>query len=393
MKILFLNYEYPPLGGGAGNATQYLLREYAHIPGLEVHLVTSSADGSYHHFQVGNGAVTVHCVPIGKNSKTLHFQSIFDLLRYSWSGYRFARKLLSQGDFDAIHAFFSVPCGVQACLLGRQFKIPFIVSLRGADVPGFSERFAVLYTFLKPLIRRVWRHAYKVVAASEGLKKLAHTTNASQKISVITNGIDITEFAPATVREIDGYIRILCVSRMTPRKGIRYLIRAMRLILEKDAARKLELWIVGEGDELASLKQSAGDLGIAKNVKFFGRVEHDKLLFYYQLADIFCLPSLNEGMSNALLEALASGLPLVATVTGGTKELVQDGENGFFIKQHSAVDIAEKLETLQRDEALRKRFGQASRRRAEAMSWKNVAIEYHHLYEEAITKKCPVVEL
>jgi glycosyltransferase involved in cell wall biosynthesis len=386
MKVLFLNYEYPPLGGGAGNATQYLLKEYAHIPDLEVHLVTSSADGAYHHFQVGNGAVTVHSVPIGKNSKTLHFQSIFDLLRYSWSGYRFGKKLLSQGDFDAIHAFFSVPCGVQACLLGRQFKIPYIVSLRGADVPGFSERFSLLYAFLRPLIRRVWRRAYAVVAASQGLKKLAHTTNASQKISVIGNGIDITEFAPAKVREVDGYIRILCVSRMTPRKGIRYLIQAMQIILRKDATRKLELWIVGEGDELQSLKRSATDLGVAKNVKFFGRVEHNKLLFYYQLADIFCLPSLNEGMSNALLEALASGLPLVATVTGGTEELVRDGENGFFIKQHSAVDIAEKLEILMRDEASRQRFSQASRERAEAMSWKNVAAEYHHLYQEA-TKK------
>lgn len=387
MKVLFLNYEYPPLGGGAGNATQYLLKEYAHIPDLEVHLVTSSVDGSYHHFQVGNGAVTVHCVPIGKNSKTLHFQSIFDLLRYSWSGYHFAKKLLSQGDFDAIHAFFSVPCGYMALCLSKRYNIPYIVSLRGADVPGFSERFSLLYTFLKPLIRRVWQHAYKVVAASEGLKKLAHMTDVSQKISVIGNGINITEFAPAKVREIDGYIRILCVSRMTPRKGIRYLILALQLILQKDATQKLELWIVGEGDELESLKQLARVSGVAENVKFFGRVEHNKLLFYYQLADIFCLPSLNEGMSNALLEALASGLPLVATVTGGTEELVQDGENGFFIKQHSAVDIAEKLEKLIADETLRKRFGQASRRRAEMMSWKNVATEYHHLYQEAITKK------
>lgn len=386
MKVLFLNYEYPPLGGGAGNATQYLLKEYAHIPDLEVHLVTSSVDGAYHHFQVGNGAVTVHCVPIGKNSKTLHFQSILDILRYSWSGYRFAKELLSQGHFDAIHAFFSVPCGAQACILGRKFKIPYIVSLRGADVPGYSERFASIYFFLKPIIRKVWSRATNVVANSAGLRILALQTNQAQEISVITNGINIEEFAPAEVREVDGYIRILCVSRMTPRKGIRYLIQAMKTLLEKDNTRKLELWIVGEGDELESLKQSAKDLNIAEKVKFFGRVEHEKLLFYYQLADIFCLPSLNEGMSNSLLEALASGLPLVATVTGGTEELVSDGENGFFIKQHSVEDIAEKLEKLISDEALRVRFGETSRRRAEMMSWKNVAESYNQLYQKAVKK-------
>lgn len=385
MKILFLNYEYPPLGGGAGNATEYLLKEYAHIPDLEVHLVTSSIDGAYHEFQVGNGSVKVHTVPIGKNQKTLHFQSLYDILRYSWSGYRFGKKLLAQGGFDAIHAFFGVPCGVQAYLLGKRFQLPYIVSLRGADVPGFSERFSLLYAVLKPLIRFVWKRAHSVVAASEGLKKLAHITTPSQAISVITNGINIHEFHPAEVREEDGYIRILCVSRLTPRKDIRSLILALEHLLKNDAERRLELWIVGEGDELEALKELAHVRGIERNVKFFGRVAHDKLLFYYQLADIFCLPSLNEGMSNALLEALASGLPLVATVTGGTEELVTDGVNGFFIEQRSSEDIAEKIEKLMVDLPLRQRFGQASRFRAEAMSWKNVATEYVALYQK-VTK-------
>jgi glycosyltransferase involved in cell wall biosynthesis len=382
MKILFLNYEYPPLGGGAGNATAYLLKEYAKMPDLEVHLVTSSVDAEEHHLTISE-RIFVHSLPIGKDTRTLHFQSIFDVLRYSWSGYRFAKKLLSEGHFDAIHAFFSVPCGVQASLLGRQFKLPYIVSLRGADVPGYSERFTALYIILRPIIRRVWKRAAAVVSNSAGLRELALETNDRQEILIIPNGVDTEEFRPAETKERDGYVRILCVSRLTPRKGIRYLIQAMKLLLAKDASRKAELWIVGEGDEMAALTQSAGELGVASQVKFFGRVEHSKLAAYYQTADIFCLPSLNEGMSNTLLEAIASGMPIVATVTGGTEELVTDGENGLFVKQRSAEDLAEKLERLISDEALRERFGRASRVQAETMSWKNVADRYIALYRKS----------
>lgn len=383
MKVLFLNYEYPPLGGGAGNATAYLLKEYSHIADLEVHLVTSSVDDSAHHFFVGNN-ITVHSIPIGKNGKNVHHQSEKDLLTYAWRGYHFADKLLKKEKFDVIHAFFTVPCGYMAMKLGKKYNVPYIVSLRGADVPGYSERFTMLYSLLRPLTRRIWSLASNVVSNSSGLRILAIKTNPVQEISIIPNGIDIAEFKPSEEKENDGYVRILCVSRLTPRKGINYLIEAMKLLLTTDANRKIELWIAGEGDATASLKQLSGELGITNKVKFFGLVAHENLAKHYQMADIFCLPSLNEGMSNTMLEALASGMPIVATVTGGTEELVGNGENGFYVDQKSPKDLAEKLEKLIVDTDLRKRFGEASRTRAEKMSWKNVATAYYDLYQKTL---------
>jgi glycosyltransferase involved in cell wall biosynthesis len=115
-------------------------------------------------------------------------------------------------------------------------------------------------------------------------------------------------------------------------------------------------------------------------VKFFGRVAHEKLTSFYGLADVFVLPSLNEGMSNTMLEALASGLPIIATVTGGTEELVSDGENGLYIEKGSPIDITLKLEIIFTDEGLRKKMGEASRVRAEQMSWGSVAKRYAELY-------------
>ena len=214
------------------------------------------------------------------------------------------------------------------------------------------------------------------------------------------------------MREHDGYFRILSVGRLTPRKGLRFLIRAMGILNEKTSSfvipakagiqienpgsrvkpgmtnedksgmtdgKKVELWLVGDGEERPVLEALAKECGVAVQVKLFGAVPHGELPKYYGLADVFCLPSLNEGMSNTVLEAIAAGLPIVATVTGGTEELVTDGENGYFVKQESPEDLAEKLSVLVSDDALRKRMGEASRKRAMSMNWKVVAEKFLEL--------------
>lgn len=378
MKVLFLNYEYPPLGGGAGNATQYLLREYTGMPDLEVHLVTSSIDGSAHDECIG-GRVFVHSVPIGKNAENLHFQSQENLLMYAWRGYARADELLLEGGYDAIHAFFTVPCGYMAFRLGKKHGVPYIVSLRGADVPGFSERFTLLYSFLKPLIRQVWRESSRVIAVSLGMQRLAEKTAPAQPMSVIPNGIAIDEFSVAA-GSADDKLRVISTSRLTPRKGLRFLIQALAEMKTQQGIDDIEALLIGDGHERESLEDMAREMGVADQVRFIGRVEHAELKGWYAQADIFILPSMNEGMSNAMLEALASGLPLLVTRTGGADEVLEEGINGFALEMRSAEDIAEKLLRLRNDRDLRSRMAAASRRKAEAMSWGNVAWQYVKAY-------------
>ncbi len=379
MKILFLNYEYPPLGGGAANATRYILREFSRMPDVEVHLVTSGMGKEYEKEHVG-GSVWVHRLPIGKDPEKIHSQSVRDLLVYSFRAWRFSSGLIrdswrKEKPFDRTIAFFGIPCGALALWFRWQFDMPYVVSLRGSDVPGYSEKYDQLYLFLAPLVRLVWRKALAVVPNSRGLAELAAKTSPKQAFAIIPNGVDTEEFAPDPEREHDGFFRILVVSRLTPRKGIGFLVRAMAILKEK-TREKVELWVAGDGEEKSSLQMLAKECGVSEEVKFFGAVPHEELPKYYGLADVFCLPSLNEGMSNTVLEALAAGLPIVATVTGGTEELVRDGENGLFVKQRSPEDLAEKLGTLIADEDLRKRMSGASRRKAEEMSWKRVAAKF-----------------
>jgi glycosyltransferase involved in cell wall biosynthesis len=168
--------------------------------------------------------------------------------------------------------------------------------------------------------------------------------------------------------------QILCVTRITPRKGIRYLIEAFSRLSKKYP--NLNLQIVGEGNEKNNLEKLVRKLGIEKQINFIGLLPHEKLPAYYQSACVYVLPSQNEGMSNSMLEALSSGLPLLATDTGGTQELIENGVNGFVLKMKSAQDIAEKLEILIKNEELRKSMGVASRIKAEGMSWEKIAEKY-----------------
>lgn len=379
MKIIFFNYEFPPLGGGAGNASYYLLREYAKIPGVEIDFVTASVDDQLHLAKFGDN-VTIHRLPIGKNQNNIHFQTKRELIKYTLESYKYARKLAKASKYDLTHSFFSVPCGFVSMLLKWEFKIPYIVSLRGSDVPGYSERFAFLYKFITPIIKKIWSQSYFVVANSQGLKELALQSAPDSEIGVIYNGIDIEEFFPDHSKTNPNQFQIICVSRVTPRKGIRFLVQAFKTLSGR--YDQIRMVIAGDGNEKKSLEQLVRGLGLEDKVVFLGVVPHEKVVEYYQKANIFVLPSLNEGMSNTMLEALGCGLPIVATDTGGTKELISDRVNGLIVKTKDSSDLAEKIEQIILNPEFEKTMAIESRKLAEKMSWQVVANQYVELYQK-----------
>ena len=360
MRILMLNYEFPPLGGGAANANGYLLAEFASRENPEIDLVTSSPDG-YREVEFSENT-TIYKLDVSK--ETVHHWTQPEILRYSWKAYRKSRELLADADYDLVHAWFGVPCG----LIARTLGLPYLVALRGSDVPGYNDRFSWQYVGLKPLIRKTWKDAEAVVANSVGLRSLARET-AALPIEVIPNGVAVDEFTP-TYHDRER-LRVLCVSRLIERKGIRYLIEAI-------AKLNAELTIVGEGRREAALKSLTRELGVENRVTFAGYVPHDAVHGYYEAADVFVLPSFNEGMSNTVLEALAAGLPIVTTDTGGTAELLED--NGHVVPAGDASAIATAVRSYRNPEK-RRVHGRRSRTIAEAMSWEDVAAQYRTLYD------------
>lgn len=387
MKVLFLNYEYPPLGGGASVATEAILKQWAYASDLEVHLVTAAVGKELEHIRLG-GNVYVHRVPIGKNGQNLHSQSMKDILRYSWRAWWYTRSLVKRDKtntpFDITLAFFTVPCGFLAYLLKLFYGIPYVVSLRGSDVPGFSEKFETFYLFAKPLVKFLWREAEAVIPNSVGITELAKKTSPDQTMQIIENGVDTETFRPKEGKSFEKII-FLSTSRLTPRKGIHHLIEAFAQAV-KQSSVPLELRLVGEGEQKEVLEARVKELGIENQVQFFGRVEHEQLTEFYDGAHAFVLPSKNEGMSNAALEALASGLTLIVSGTGGMQELVTDGANGLFIDPENIDEFAKKLVELTCDQNKLISFGQESRRRAELRGWDKVALNFRLALERSIKK-------
>jgi glycosyltransferase involved in cell wall biosynthesis len=379
MRVLFFNYEFPPLGGGAGNASFYLLREYVKNPELQVDFVTASIDGEYHLLKMGEN-INIHRLPIGKNAENIHYQTKKELISYTWNAFWFARKLAKQNKYDLSHSFFSVPCGFISLLLKWEFKLPYIISLRGSDVPYYSERFTTLYKVITPIIRKIWSGASFVIANSQGLKELALKSQPKKEIGVVYNGIDVEEFFRDASKVNPDYFTIICVSRVTPRKGVRFLIQAFKILSGR--YDQVRLLIVGDGNEKKSLEDLVRGLDLSDKVEFAGAISHEKVLQYYQRANVFVLPSLNEGMSNVMLEALACGLPVVATDTGGTKELLTDNLNGLVVRMKDADDLAEKIEKLILNPELEKMMSLESRKLGEKMKWGNVSDEYIELYRK-----------
>ncbi|MCK4635906.1 MAG: glycosyltransferase family 4 protein [Candidatus Moranbacteria bacterium] len=380
-RILFFNYEYPPLGGGAANATKHLLLEYAKRDDVVVDLITSSISKKYEEDGMDLN-IFIHKIPIGKNLNNLNYQTNWELIKYTFKAYFYARKLIKKNDYDLTHSFFAVPCGFISLLLTWQYKIPYIISPRGADVPGYSERFKSIYKILTPLIKLIWKNAKFVINNSKGLTELAKKTLPEQKFEVIFNGVDTNLYrvGERTKKDREKEFIILCASRLSKRKGFKYAINGFAKIAEKYPQVKI-VFAGGDGGAMDNLKKQVSDLNLNDRIKFTGHYNKKQAPLIYQNADVFVMPSLNEGMSNNLLEALASGLPVLMTPVGGAEELITDGENGFLIKTKNSDIIANKLEYLIENLDKIEEMGKVSRKLAEQMSWKVVADDYVSFYE------------
>lgn len=385
-RILFFNYEYPPLGGGAANATAHLLQEYAKRGDVHVELITSALDEEYECLEIAPHVI-VHRIPIGKTKDTLHYQTQKELLTYTWRSYRFALQLTKEKSFDLTHSFFAIPCGVISLALKWQRKLPYVVSLRGADVPGYSDRFVHIYKYLTILIRRVWKGSSFVVTNSKGLTELAQKSSPQQPFEEIFNGIDTQHFSQG-MRNADDRtkeFRILCASRLSHRKGFHYAIDALPKLIEKYPHVKM-IFAGGDGGVMQKLKGQAQALSVHKYVSFTGHYVKDEAPDIYRNADLFLMPSLNEGMSNNLLEALASGMPVLMTPVGGAEELVHDGDNGYLLELRNGDDIAKKIITFIENDEQCVYMGRASRDIALSLRWEVAAQKYVALYNKTVLK-------
>ena len=373
MHIIIFNSEYPPLGGGAGNANAHIARVLADM-GHEIVVITSRFKNLPHQEQYGR--LTIYRIPALRQmlDRSGAFEQIIFMISASFSAVSLVRHFKP----NATLAFFGVPSGVIAYLLKALYKIPYIVSLRGGDVPGFRPYdFRIFHKLLTPLLHIVWKHASAVVANSNGLRDLANEFDARFEIPIIPNGVDL-ELYKSKIRDETSPL-LLSVGRVVYQKGFDLAMRALAGIKDIEWT-----WhIAGDGPQMEALQALAKALGIAKRVTFLGWQSRADLIEQYKKASLFLFPSRHEGMPNALLEAMASGLPVIATCIAGNEELVADGETGILVPSEDVDALGVAIRKLLTDGVLRQQMGLASRRRVEEnYSWESTAKQYAILLEK-----------
>jgi len=378
MKILMLNYEFPPIGGGAANAHLCLLRQYADKSDLRVHVLTSApAPGTVTEKLSEN--ITIY--KVGVHKKALHFWRKAEVIEWLVKAKIHYRRLLHENDYDLAHAFFGFPTG-WLCYRSAK-KLPYIISLRGSDVPGRHARLKLDYKILGPAFRGIWKKAAALVACSEGLKVRALRFLPSVSIEVIPNGVDLDSFCPAETARKSDALRLLTVGRLSVTKRVQMLIDAVE-ILHRDG-RKLHLTIVGGGQAEQELREIVSTRDLGEVIEMAGRVRAENMPQLYRDNDVFVSASMQEGMSNAMLEAMASGLPIVTTRCEGVEELIAD--NGMVVEQANAQSIAEAVETLAGDQERYSRMRTAARKQAEKFTWRNSANQYIEIYKKVIAER------
>jgi len=377
MRILFINYEYPPLGGGAGNAMRHIGSELARR-GESVFVLTSRFKG----LPPTENADGVHVIRIPAfrryKNKSNPFQMTCFILSACWRLFWNRKKIRP----DVSAAFLGIPSGPPALFLSFLSRIPYIVSLRGGDVPGTQpEQLAFFHKMTKPLIKLIWKRAAFVVANSVGLAALARKTSPELDIPVIPNGVDLDTYRPPDndEKQEKAPFRFLFVGRASREKNLPEALEALSRL-------KKFSWtfqIVGDGPMLQSWKGAAHRLGIEDRVEFSGWRPRGKLPDIYRNCHAFLFPSTSEGMPNVVLEALASGLPVIATRIRGNVDLVCHDKSGFLYDPGDRAALSHYLLNYMRDAALRSRLSREARIRAEQFSWEKAALSYRDLLEEA----------
>jgi glycosyltransferase involved in cell wall biosynthesis len=379
MRILMLNNEFPPLGGGTGTVNLAMLQRFAQVPGLEIDLITSGV-GRMETFEDFTENIRISRFAV--NNKNLHHSTNDELLTYSMQALYAAQARHRSHSYDLCFAWSAVPAGGVALVMSRFTRLPYLVRVCGPDIPGFEQRYKLLYPVLTPMIRAIWRRAETVVAKCQGEADMIHAIDKRAHVTLIPNGVDLAAFTPAPPIDDDEPLRIICVARLIERKGQHHLISAVRRLVDEGIDVVLEL--VGTGDAQAANQQQAHDLGVSEQVHFVGYVPREEIAAHYAAAHVFVLPSYNEGMSVATLEAMAAGLPVVITRTGGSDELVAEGENGFVFEWGDVDALVGHLRRLETDRALTRQMAAASRQRAARFSWDAAAQSYLVLFERII---------
>jgi glycosyltransferase involved in cell wall biosynthesis len=394
MNVCFVTPEYFPISGGTG-AYVYYLSQYLRKLGQNVHVVArhsedseDTVDGVDVHYRKGKG-----------NAVTRYW-------RFARSASKKLKELDKKIGLDIIHAnlplvpSFAIPknsAKAVVCVVHSTWKGEAIVTKR--DNPknlNPNEKMMLRFNFmLRSYEKKLMDRSDALIAVSNytvdeltelyGIKK--------EKIHVIYNGVDINKFKPRankTKLKRDFGLEekqktVLFVGRLYHRKGLETLLHSIPPVLQEFSDVKYAISGTGFKEKEESLQKLAKELDIEEHVTFLGYVPDKKLPFLYAASDVFVLPAIYENFPFAILEAQASGLPVISTKVGGIPEFLADNKNGFLIEPGDSTQLTRRVLALLQDPKLAKEMGERGRKLIEEkLSWRLITKQVGDLYHKLL---------
>ncbi len=384
MKLCMVNGYFHPFVGGSEKHMYELGRRLARTEGVSV--VTSLLEGTKEYEEIEQ--MKVHRLPTKHYKMPVIYPPPMPVTRGIEAK---LAELDGKHNFDAFNLhgrwFSSYNRVVNYANKNRKLMV---LTLHNQRPLGISAPISIAGTFWdKVKGKKVLRDVDRIIAVSAASKKdIMEYDLDEKKIAVIHNGVDTEFYKPSNAsfqdKYKDGFDHLLIfVGRIIQQKGLTYLIDAMPGVLKEHP--KTRLLIVGKGKIKNKLKEKVRKMGLSKYVLFPGFIPESQMPELYSSADVFVLPSLWEVLPIALLEALASGSPLLASDAGGNPEIVENDKNGYIFEKANTPHLIEKLNVMLSDEKSRAEMKKKSREIAlEKFDWEIIKNQTLAFYKDAM---------
>jgi len=377
MRILVLNHEFPPIGGGGGRAAEDICRGLTKW-GHEIKVLTAHIKGLPRE-EERDGYTIVRLSSLRTQPYKASFLS---MAAYVLAGLWTGRRLILSFKPQVIHAHFAVPAGALAWALSRFTGIPYVLTVHLGDVPGgVPEKTGGWFRWIYPFTRSIWRNANRIVAVSEFTRQLA-LKNYNVKIQVIPNGVDLSTVQPDLIH-LNQPPRIVFAGRFMAQKN------PLQLVQTLNGLKQLQ-WqcvMIGDGPLMQDVKRAVAELDLEDRFQFTGWIDPQDVLNWFDKSDILFMPSRSEGLPVIGVQALAKGLAIVAGRVGGFVDLVDNNKNGYLIRQEDAGEFRTSLLGLLSDSNRLLSFRNASLEKAKYFEINQVVKEYENLFQSVLMDK------
>ncbi|MFC1798238.1 glycosyltransferase family 4 protein [Thermodesulfobacteriota bacterium] len=375
MKILVLNYEFPPVGGGGGKVAEDICRKLTQ-KGHLVRVQTSYARG------------------LMKNEKRDGYQifrsfsfrrrrdrcSVLEMAAFILTNFFPALKHVVLWKPDIIHVHFAVPTGVLSYFINLLTGIPYVLTAHLGDVPGgVPEQTDTIFKFIKPFTNLIWKRASVVTAVSDFTRKLA-LVSYDVDVQTIYNGIDLNLCNQSPIK-LQKPVRLIYAGRFNPQKNLLFLIELLNRV--KDLEWRLDM--PGNGPLMPLIQQEIKIKHLEDRINLHGWIDSGEVNSLLSHSDILVLPSLTEGLPVVGINAIGHGLAILGSDTGGIRDLVPKNKNGWLcpVNDFEAFEQAFRYMVSSSGELMRMK--RASRELSQKFDLTKIIEQYETIFKKVIT--------